>query len=212
MNTDEIGTFQVASTGESDPIHIMTSGTDKTRVEITTSSGQSIRVLNGGKARFRDASGVTRDLSTTNTFHERVSANPALSLLAECQSSNVQAIDAGTTTLDGITVHQIDMAWAADSTSKFSADELKYSKISFFIDPAQSTVVEVNQDRFAENDSTISFHYRVLYSDYRPEGTRFIPHTITTFVNSKLSDTIVISAYSEPSQINQQQLVLEDVQ
>jgi hypothetical protein len=185
-NTEIAGMYTLASTGENDPIHILTVGTEITRVEIAASSGMSIRILKGGRGRLRTSAGQTKDLSTVNTFHERVPSNPALSMLVECASPNVQAIDLGMVNQNGLMLHKIDLAWTShpgSPSSMVAQDQLKYSKTSFFIDPQQNTVAEMDQDHFAENDPTVPFPFRRLYSGYKSENGRLIPHTIATYVN-----------------------------
>jgi hypothetical protein len=215
INTDIAGTFTLASTGESDPIRILTIGNAMTRVEIAASAGTSVRVVNGGLGRFHASGGETKDLSTANTFHERVPTNPTLSLLAECGSPNVQAIDGGTITVDGVALHRVDLAWTSHPTainSMVAQDELRLSETHFLIDPQRNTVVEMDDDHFAENDSTVPFHYRTVYSGYKAENGHMVPHTISTYINSRLFDTIVVLAYDEPGQLDPQQFKLGGLQ
>jgi hypothetical protein len=215
VNTDTAGTFVLASTGENDPIHIRTLGTGTTRVEIAASAGTSVRILSGGRGRFRSSSGTTTNLSTANTFHERVPTNPVLSLLAECVSPNVRAIDDGLVTQNGVTLRKIELAWTRFPVNPdmiVAQDELKYSKSAFLIDPQQHTVAEIDSSHFAENDSTVPFQYRIVYSGYKAENGHLLPHTIATYINSQLFDTITVLAYEEPSQLDAQLFSLEGLQ
>jgi hypothetical protein len=215
VSTDTVGTYTVAATGEIDPIHVITLGRDKTRIEIEASAGKSIRILSHGRARFHPSVGDTKDLSTTNTFRERVPTNPSLSLLAECDSPNVQAIDGGEVTQDGSVLYAIDLAWTAhpaNPTSIVAKDELRLSKTRFLIDTRAGTVVEVDDDHFGENDSTVPFHYRTVYTAYKLESGHLIPHEIATYINSRLDDTITVLSYQESAPADAQQFALEALQ
>ena len=214
-NTEMTGLYEVASTGESDPIHILTVGTETSRVEVAGRNGMSVRVINGGRGRIRTSEGESKDLLTANTFHERVPENPALSMLVECGSPNVQAIDEGIVNQNGLALHKIDLAWTAHPaapTSLVARLQLRYSKTSYFIDPRNNTVAAIDEDRFGENDPTVPFRFRRLYSAYKSENGRLIPHAIATYVDGSLFGNLTILSYAEPAQIDSEKFVLEGLQ
>src|SRR5262249_25405368 len=72
------------------PVVLNTKGSNLTRRELTRASGTTVRILNDGQGVIQKPDGTVRRLLMNNTFGERVSHIPALSLLANYQDSVVE--------------------------------------------------------------------------------------------------------------------------
>lgn len=183
------GKVTISSSSLTMPVVLKNSGTSKTRVELSTSKGMNVMLVNGGAGELIQPSGKAVRLSGNNTVFRRVLHLPAFSILSDHDTQTVK--------LEYVPVTATSPVGVALSLWSDSADANEMAKMTrtiFTFDPLTSFVTQMNYTRFAENDSNAKTAIEVRFSNYQAANGVQVPFTQVTMADGKLESTLQLSS------------------
>lgn len=175
------------------PILMKSRGTDQLRSELTTSKGVRVTIIRGGYGKIVQPDGTFRWLSTENTVSQRVAYIPALSLLAEHQTTTTSAQYIGTTSLEGGSADVIALAVYEQTGPITASEQSTNTRKLFYIDHDTGLVLRVQEMHYSENGSGDSQSEETRYSDYRQIQGVMIPFHQQTYVNGQVMFDLALS-------------------
>src|SRR6266478_2362335 len=95
-------------------ITIKSKGTQMTRTESTGPKGTTVRIVNHGTGAIKKPDGSARKLLLNNTFAERVSHIPGLSLLSEALGPQVKVESQAAAEVDGAPNDVVALSYTPD--------------------------------------------------------------------------------------------------
>ena len=165
-----------------------------TRTEVQRSEGTRIRVVNNGVGAVQDPDGSIRRQSSNNTIAERVEHIPALSLLSDWQSSNIEVSYVRSDTLNGRPVLVISLSYIPTADPQWADFYRSTTETIFFIDQSTSVVSKLQYKNFADNDTNFSEKIEILFTDYRSVSGVLVPFSQSTYADGLLRSTIALTS------------------
>jgi hypothetical protein len=189
-----VQSFKPDGTSVALPIVKKTKGTKMTRTEVQRPEGTRLRVVNGGTGAIQNPDGTIRRLFSNNTVAERIEHIPALSILSEWQSSNIEVRYVGTDTVNGSPAQVIALSFIPTSDPKWSAFYRSTTQTLFYIDQATAFVSKIQYQNFAENDSNVSEKIEIYFTNYRLVNGVQVPFTQTSYADGRLQSALTLSS------------------
>jgi len=176
------------------PIVKKSKGTKMVRTELQRAEGARIRVVNGGVGGVRNPDGTIRRLFSNNTVAERIEHIPALSILSEWQSSNIEVRYVGTDAVNGSPVQVVAISLIPTSDPKWADFYRTTTQTLFYIDQASALVSKIQYQNFAENDSNVSEKVEIVFTDYRPVSGVLVPFKQASYADGNLRSTLTFTS------------------
>jgi hypothetical protein len=169
-------------------------GTKMIRTEVQRPEGTRLRIVNGGTGAIQNPDGTIRRLFSNNTVAERIEHIPALSILSEWQSSNVEVRYVGTDTVNGSPVQMVAISLIPTSDPQWVRFYRSTTQTLFYIDQATNLVSKIQYQNFAENDSNVSEKVEIFFTDYRVASGVQVPFTQSTYADGRLRSTLTLTS------------------
>jgi hypothetical protein len=190
----EAQTFLPDGTTVTLPIVKKSKGTRMVRTELQRPEGTRIRVVNGGVGGIRNPDGTTRKQFSNNTVAERIEHIPALSILSEWQSSNIEIRYIGPDTLTGNPAQVISVSFIPTSDPTWTEFYRTTTQALFYIDQSTGFVSKIQYQNFAERDSNVSEKVEIFFSDYRVVSGIQFPFKQASYADGRLRSTVTFSS------------------
>ncbi len=194
--TGQAQVFKPDGTSVTLPIIKKSAGTTKTRTELQRPEGTRVRVVNAGIGAIQNPDGTVRPLFSNNTVAERIEHIPALSILSEWQSSNIEIRYIGVDTVNGNPVQVIAISFIPTSDPQWVSFYRSTTQTLFYIDQTTSLVSKIQYLNFAENDSNVSEKVEVFFTDYRPVNGVQVPFKQASYADGRLRSTLTFTGVS----------------
>jgi hypothetical protein len=176
------------------PIVKKSKGTKMVRTELQRPEGTRVRVVNAGTGGIQNPDGTTRRLFSNNTVAERIEHIPALSILSEWQSSNIEVRYVGTDAVNGSPAQVVAISLIPTLDPKWADFYRTTTQTLFYIDQAKALVSKIQYQNFAENDSNISEKVEIFLTDYRPVSGVLVPFTQSYYADGRLLSTVTLTS------------------
>jgi hypothetical protein len=173
---------------------LKTKGRKLVRVELQRDSGTTVRILNDGQGTIQRPDGTVRHLLMNNTFGERVSHIPALSLLAENDDAIVEVEQAGQATVSGQPADLVALSVVPTSDEKQAPYFRSQTRTTFWVDQMSSFVTKMQYVLAAENDSNVQSQIETIFSDYRNVKGLWVPFHQSTYADGNLESDLVLTS------------------
>jgi len=196
LATGQAQIFKPDGTSTVLPITKKSKGTTMARTELQRPEGTRIRIVNGGIGAIQNPDGTVRPLFSNNTVAERIEHIPALSILCEWQSSNIEISHIGTDTINGNPVQVIALSLIPTSDPQWISLYRTTTQTLFYIDQATSLVSKIRYQNFAERDSNVSEKVEVFFSDYRLVNGVQVPFKQASYADGSLRSTLTFTSVS----------------
>jgi outer membrane lipoprotein-sorting protein len=174
------------------PVTLKSKGKSKLRTEIQQDAGTDVSISDGSNGCMTLASGSKLRSSATDLWTKRVDHIPALSLLAEYASSNMNVQYGGTATVNGSLTDEVALSFSVPSLPN-SYDSLKLTQHVFYIDRATGLVTKI---QFYRTDSGSSTPYLVemYFSNYQMVSGIAVPFKRSLYIEGKLNTDLVLTS------------------
>jgi hypothetical protein len=188
------GTATVYTDGNqvSYPIIMKSKGLRETRVELQTTKGTNIRIVNQGQGAIIKPNGTVKNLYSNNTFPEHVNHIPLLSVLAEISNGSVNVLYKGTARIQAQSEDVIEIDFVP--TLMNGAMLASMSRASFFVNQTTKLVDKIQRATFYEGDDKNTFNEETYFTNYHSVNGMLVPYHVSVFVDGKLDTDIAITA------------------
>lgn len=191
-----VQSFKPDGTSVTLPIVKKTKGTKMVRTEVQRPEGTRLRIVNSGIGALQFPNGTIRRLFPNNTVAERIEHIPALSILSEWQSSNIEARYIGADTVNSSPVQVVAISFIPTSDPQWIGFYRSTTQTLFFIDQTTNLVSKIQYQNFAENDSNVSEKVEVFFSDYRLVSGVLVPFTQSSYADGRLRSTLTLTSFA----------------
>jgi hypothetical protein len=180
------GSFTIAAdAGSPYPITLETQGTQKARTTLVRSSGNVVRILNGGVAAVIHADGSVRTLDANNTMAQRVDHIPLLSLISEYQNGNIELTQGPTPNSFAVTM--IPQTALADYYRGLT-------KTIFTVDANSGLITSMQLTAHGEASMTDTYQVQILFANYQAVNGVMVPFHQTTYEDGTMTSDLVLNS------------------
>ena len=172
---------------------IKTKGSQELRMESQWPIGTSTRIVNAGKGVIVRPDGSVKALILKNTFAERPHHIPALSLLAEHASPNIEITASGQSSVAGAPADIISLSLPTSSDPQQAQFFRESTRRSFYIDRLTRLISKLEYPLYPENGGPPA-KIEIFYSDYRNISGVMVPFHQATYLDGTLQSDLVLNS------------------
>jgi hypothetical protein len=173
------------------PIRLSAKGTQQVRLEVDLPKGTNVRILNRGRAILKRPDGSVRYLIEKNTFNERVSHIPVLSLLGEFKNDNITVRYLGATQL---TDHNADVVALENIQTSNARPDRKPNALLVYINQLTNMVDKIQYVSYAENGPDDEQKVEIYFAGYKQINSISVPLQQSVYTDGTLESSIVFDS------------------
>lgn len=171
-------------------------GSDKVRIEVTTSAGTRKQVSNGQSAWIVDTDGTAKYVTQRALAPVGIGFWPQLFLARDLADTTSDVEYIGSETQNGAQVQHVRVTRHENT---FARPELNRTRYDVYLDPSTGLVLGVEFLRRAPANLRMFIPVQLRFSDYRSVAGLMIPFQIAEYVRGQLHNQTQITTF----QVNQ---------